>query len=163
VGHIATSSLGSGYDPKHAGPDNSRLAFASSKAASAKIATSAGGVHEKAVRGLGSDRVVSGHRETAVSGHNAPVRAIDALRKADSFAGAAKTEAFRVHTAAVHDRIFTAGHLTAHKAVAHLSGGKAAAHTEHSASPAHSLISVGEGTKIIIRDVTPTVGGGHFK
>ncbi len=162
MGHIATSSLGSGYDPKHAGPDNSRLAFAASKAASAKISTSAGGVHEKAIRGLGSDRVVAGHRETAVSGHSAPVRAIDALRKADSFAGAAKTEAFRVSTAAVHDRIFTAGHLTAHKAVAHVGNSKAA-HTEHTASPAHSLVSVGEGTKIIIRDVTPTVGGGHFK
>jgi len=157
------SSVGSSFDPKHSAP-------AAVVAAAALKGLSAEGVkntaHEKLASAFNVKHVAANHGAPALS-HEASggsVRALNALRHADSFAGGHGAHSYSVSSVAVHDRIFTASHISAVKFGANTTGG----HIGHSTVQTHSgashvTISVGEGTKLLVKDFSPSVGSGHLK
>jgi hypothetical protein len=122
---------------------------------------------DKASSGSGTDRVVASHSgDTVVGGVGDPLtgnsgsRALDALRHADSFVGAAGSETYSIGGGVVHNPIFVASHLLAitPSGLPDPPGG-----TPHSGAAAHTFLTLGENTNILVKNVTPTVGGGHFK
>jgi Ca2+-binding RTX toxin-like protein len=110
----------------------------------------------------GGDSVVGGARDTLTGSSGS--RALDALRHADSFIGAAGSETYSLGGGVGHDRIFLAGHLLAipHSGL-HVGAPPDALGAAHSGAAAHTLLTLGENTTVSVKDVTPTLGGGHFK
>jgi hypothetical protein len=106
------------------------------------------------------DRVVASYgSDTASSGGS---HALYALRQADSHIGSAGSESYSLSGGVVHDPIFVASHLAAISPIG-VQGGSLADSVPHSGAAAHTLINLGENTTISVKNVTPTLGGGHFK
>lgn len=103
------------------------------------------------------DRVVASYGSDTASSSGS-----HALRLADSHIGSAGSETYSLSGGVVHDPIFVAGHLAAISPTG-VQGGFLADPVPHSGAAAHTLINLGENTTISVKNVTPTLGGGHFK
>ena len=105
------------------------------------------------------DRVVASHGSDTASNTS---RALYALRQADSHIGSAGSATYSLSGSVVHDPIFVASHLAAISPAGE-HGGSLGDTTSHSGAAAYTLVRLGENTTISVKNVTPTLGGGHFK
>ena len=168
---VAVSQLGSAFDPAHGVHANAALhgAFApdgtvklgGATVAQASATSSISGI-DRVAASHGGATVIGGGRDALAGGSGS--RALDALRHADSFIGSAGHETYSLSGGVVHDPIFTAGHLSA----VTLAGLQGSDVTDlHGAASfgasAHTTLVLGESTSISVKNVTPTLGGGHFK
>ena len=172
---VGVSQLGSAFNPAHGVHANAALygvfapdgtvklggATAAQASASSSIAGANSGI-DRVAASHGGATVIGGGRD-ALAGSSGS-RTLDALRHADSFIGSAGHETYSLSGGVVHDPIFTASHLSA-VTLTGLPGSDATdLHAAASfGASAHTTLMLGESTSVSVKNVTPTLGGGHFK
>ncbi len=164
---IGVSQTGSVYDPSYG--LHAHVALRASIGPTGETTTiKLGSVTAFKGSDPGRDRIVGTHSAASLAGaapnptaRSAGDGALEALRHADSFAGSAGAAAYSISGSVVHDRIFAAALSAVHvdlQAVA--APGTLGA---SSGTAGHALFTLGESTTVSMKDVTPTLGGGHFK